>query len=115
MRIAELAVVDHDHRLMPLEPNATIRVSAALAIRSRTAYRALRLRCQDTAIDCDGVPDTTGHTGSHPIAEAWSDPSGVVQPPILEQIAIDGDRLAFLDDQRAGKAAPELLHVAACG
>jgi hypothetical protein len=57
----------------------------------------------------------TAHTGFHPISEARSDPSSVVPPPILEQIVIDGDCLAFLDDQRAGKAAPELLHVAACG
>ena len=36
----------------------------------------------------------------------------VVEPPILdepEKVAIDGDRLAFLDDQCAGKPAPKLL------
>jgi hypothetical protein len=66
----------------------------------------------NSTIDRYGIADTTGHSGFHAIAETSSNVSAVVQPPILDEpqeIAIDGNRFAFLYDQCTRQPAPKLL------
>jgi hypothetical protein len=72
----------------------------------------------NSSIDRDCIADTTGHSGFHAIAETSSDASVVVQPPILDEpqeVTIDGNRFALIDDERARQPAPKLLQRVGCG
>ena len=71
-----------------------------------------RLVGRDDAVQRDRVADPSRHPGFHHVAEAGRDLALFVDAPVRqhpEHVAVDGDGLRLLDDQRAGEPAAELL------
>src|ERR1700730_485313 len=96
----------------PSNRRLTIRASAALTIRSRNRSPAFRDPWSGTRPLIVTVWPTARHARFHPVAEAGCNPSIVVEPPVLDhpqQVAIDPERLAFLDNQCTGKPTSKLL------
>ena len=102
MRVAGLAVIGHDNRLVALEPKrgdpGERRVDDAKPhpLAGPDGYAA-----GNPAVDRHGVANTARDARFHAVAEPARDPSAIVEPPILEepqQVSINRDLLGFLDD-----------------
>ena len=114
MRIAGLAVIGDDNRIVSLEAKRDD--AGECCIRDAEPYpfpRLYRNLVGNPAIHRDGIADASRHPRFHAIAETSCDLSIIVEAPIRDepgQIAVGNrDRVAFLDDQRARQPAPELL------
>lgn len=71
-----------------------------------------RLLCRPGAVQRHYIADTAGHGRFHGVAKAGRDLRLRRQAPVGEQpenVTVNGDRRSFLDDQRAGQTATELL------
>src|SRR5687767_4303032 len=67
---------------------------------------------RELAIDGGCVADSAAVAGIHHVAEVIDDGDVLVQAPVAQHpgdVAVDLDRLAFLDDERPGQAATDLL------
>ncbi len=113
MRIAGLPVIGDYDRLVPLKPKPDDPGERRVDEAQPDPLAGLHgKRSGNAPVDRDGIADTARHARFHAIAEAGCDPALIVEPPILDEpqnVAIDGYRLALLDDQCAGKPTPKLL------
>jgi hypothetical protein len=74
-----------------------------------------RLIARSGAVQRDDVADVARHRRLHAVAEARRKRAVRRQTPVRQhphRVAIDSDGRRFLDDQRAGQAAAELLNAA---
>src|SRR6266436_3244865 len=119
MWVAGLPVVGQNVRPMSLEPRPNDPGERRVDNPKPHPFPGLHgYEVGNSSIYRDGVADTARHARFHAITDAGSDPSVVIEPPVLDhprQVAIDRDRLAFLDNQCAGKPGPSCCSVSACG
>ncbi len=105
VRLARLAVNGHDRRTMALQAERHDAGDGAVDQAQANALAGPhRLVGARPAVQRHQVAEAAGHCGLHPIVEPGGDAAVARQSPIgdePQQIAIDGDGLAFLDDQWA--------------
>src|SRR3546814_8005889 len=86
--------------------------SSDLGPQTNTLARAHAEGLDHAAVYRYRFADTAVHAGIHHVAEVFADRGVLQEAPVVENpgdIAIDSDRFGLLDDQRAVKAAADLL------
>jgi len=113
VRFARLSVDGYNRRAVPLEAQGHHAGEGAIdQAEAQTLAGFYRLIAGNGAVQCDDIADVAGHGRFHAVAEARSDPAVRGQTPVRhhpDEIAINDDGRGFLDDERAGQAAAELL------
>ena len=115
--MAGLAVNGDDHRTVAFETKRHDARKRAIDQPQADPLPGVDLfAARNSAVDRNGVADTTGHRGFHGVAKSGCNLRIRGEPPIREhpdQIAIDRITFRLLDNQWTSEAPAELLQAVA--